>query len=52
VVVEHIAPIRNEVEKLMADSSYLDGILNDGVEKARAIAAVNMREIKGVMGFL
>ncbi len=52
IVSEHLAPISSEINKLQADPAYLDSILKDGVEKARAIASANIKEIKDIIGFL
>lgn len=52
IMVAQISPIRKELEKLMADEAYLDGIMHDGAAKARELAAKNISQIKEIMGFL
>ncbi|MDA0781223.1 MAG: tryptophan--tRNA ligase [Rickettsiales bacterium] len=52
VVVENISPIRNEIQKLQQDKSYLDDILRNGTETARKIANNSIGEIKDIMGLL
>jgi tryptophanyl-tRNA synthetase len=51
-VIEHLSPIRTKLLDLSSDNTYLDKILYDGANKARAIASVNIEEIKKIMGFL
>lgn len=52
VVVEHIRPIRSEMQKLQQDKAYLASILRDGASHAKNIATKNIDEIKQIMGFL
>jgi len=52
LMVEHIRPIRSEMQKLQSDKAYLDEILKEGVLKAGDIASKNMLEIKKIMGLL
>jgi len=51
ILIEKIAPISNEIKKLLNDEKYLDGILLDGSQKADKIASKKMREIKELVGF-
>jgi tryptophanyl-tRNA synthetase len=47
-----ISPIREKYEALMADPSVIDRLLNQGAEKARALAAnklVTLRKVVGVV---
>ncbi len=52
VVVEGLRPIRERFDALMADPGELDRILDDGAERARAMAAPKMRQIKERVGFI
>ena len=49
--MEKISPISIEINKLQKDTSYIDNILKDGGEKANAIAAKKVEEIKRIIGF-
>jgi tryptophanyl-tRNA synthetase len=45
-----IAPIRERREALLADPERIDGILEEGAARARAIAAPVLAEVKAAMG--
>jgi tryptophanyl-tRNA synthetase len=47
-----LAPISNEMRRLMDDTTYIDGVLRDGGERARARAAVTIREVYDIIGFV
>lgn len=47
-----LAPITAEMRRLMDDTAYVDGILRDGGEKARALSAPVIREVYDTVGFL
>jgi tryptophanyl-tRNA synthetase len=49
-VVSTLAPIRDRYEELAADTARLDGILEDGAAKARALAEETMAEVRERMG--
>jgi len=49
-VIEALSPYRKEYERLIADTSYLDGIITDGAEKARALAAPTLTRVKEAVG--
>ena len=51
VLVDKIQPISLEIKKLLADRSYLDKILQEGVEKANLIASNKIKRIKEIVGF-
>ena len=51
-VISHLAPITQKLAELKEDRAYLEGLLRQGAESAREIAAVNIAEIKKIMGFL
>ncbi|HEY0390147.1 MAG TPA: tryptophan--tRNA ligase [Solirubrobacterales bacterium] len=50
-VVEFLAPVRERYAELRPDEATLEAILASGAEKARAIAAGTLAEVRGRMGF-
>jgi len=52
VAVGHLGPITAEMRRLMADPGYVDGVLRQGGERARALSAPVLREVYDVVGFL
>ncbi len=50
--VASLAPISDEMRRLMADPGYVDGVLADGADRASAIADPILREVHDVVGFL
>lgn len=51
LAVDKLAPLTQEMRRLLADKGEIDRILNEGSAKAREIAAKNMAEIENIMGF-
>lgn len=51
VLAAKLAPIAAEMRRLNADAGAIDSILKDGAERARAIAAPIMDEVRGRVGF-
>ena len=51
ILVNKIEPISIEIKKLLADQTYLDQILLEGVEKANMIASKKIERIKEIVGF-
>ena len=49
-VVEYLAPVRERYAELRADEAELERILGAGAEKARAIAAATLAEVRDAMG--
>jgi tryptophanyl-tRNA synthetase len=49
-VVEYLAPVRGRYQELRADEQGLERILGDGAEKARAIAAGTLQDVRRAMG--
>jgi tryptophanyl-tRNA synthetase len=49
-VVDYLAPIREAYAELRADEAEIERILAAGAEKARAIAAGTLRDVRAVMG--
>ena len=52
LAVEKLSPITAKMRELLNDPSYIDGILADGSEKARALAQPTLDEVREVMGFV
>jgi tryptophanyl-tRNA synthetase len=50
--VEKLGPIRAEILRLTADPAEIDRILADGSQRARAIAAPVMAQVKDIVGFV
>ncbi|HEY7962231.1 MAG TPA: tryptophan--tRNA ligase [Solirubrobacteraceae bacterium] len=49
-VVEYLRPVRERYEQLRADEAALEGILAEGAQKARALAAPTLAEVRECMG--
>jgi tryptophanyl-tRNA synthetase len=49
-VVDYLAPVRERYEQLRGDEAALEGILLDGAEQARAMAAETLDEVRERMG--
>jgi tryptophanyl-tRNA synthetase len=47
-----MAPIADEMRRLLGDEGEIDRILSDGATRARAIAAPVIAEVKRVVGFV
>jgi len=52
LAVAKLAPITDRMRRIREDESYVDGVLRDGAERARAIARENMNAVKDIVGFL
>jgi tryptophanyl-tRNA synthetase len=52
LAVEKLGPIGEEMKRLMGDPAYVDGVLRDGAERARAIAEPIQKQVEEIMGFL
>ncbi|MBO0332559.1 tryptophan--tRNA ligase [Sneathiella sp. CAU 1612] len=52
LAVEKFGPIGEEMKKLMADPAHVDAILKEGAERAAALAAPVLAEVKEVVGFI
>lgn len=50
--VAKLGPIGSEMKKLVQDPVYIDGVLADGAQRARAIAAETMKTVKDIVGFV
>ncbi|MAM95831.1 tryptophan--tRNA ligase [Parvibaculum sp.] len=52
LAVEKLSPITNEMKRLMEDASYIDGILEKGAGRARAIADPVLARVREIVGFI
>ena len=52
LAVEKLTPITNEMKRLMEDPSYIDGILEKGAVRARAIADPILARVREIAGFI
>lgn len=52
LAVAVLAPITNEMRRLMDDSTHIDAILRKGGERARERAQKTMAEVSDIIGFL
>ena len=50
--VAKLGPIGDGIRRLMSDTAEIDRVLKDGSDRARAIAAPIMREVKDIAGFI
>lgn len=48
---ENIIPIKNEFDKLISDTKYIDEVLFNGSYRAKEYASIKMNEIKNAVGF-
>ena len=52
LAVDKLAPITGEMKHLLADPAYIDGVLEKGAERARAIADPVLKSVKEIVGFI
>jgi tryptophanyl-tRNA synthetase len=52
VAVQKLGPIGSEMQRLVADTDYIDGVLADGARRARAIAEPILKDVYRIVGFL
>jgi len=52
LAVEKLGPVGAEMKRLTQDPAYVDSVLIDGAERARAIAAETMNAVKDIVGFI
>lgn len=50
-VIEHLRPIREEAEKLIADKAYLESVYKEGAERASYVANKTLRKVYKKVGF-
>ena len=51
-VVEMFAPVRKKYDELIADPGYLDTVLREGAQTARAVASTTMADVRNRVGLL
>jgi tryptophanyl-tRNA synthetase len=49
-VVDYLTPVRERYSELRSDETALEGVLEQGAEKARAIAADTLQDVRAAMG--
>lgn len=52
LVVHKLAPVADEMRRLIADPGHIDAVLRDGGERAGAIAEKTMHSVRDIIGFL
>ena len=52
LAIAKLAPVQDELRRLMDDPSHVDGLIADGTARARAIAEPILAEIHDIVGFL
>ena len=52
LTVAVLAPIADEMRRLMADPASIDSFMADGAERASVIAQATMKEVRRIVGFL
>ena len=52
MAVAKLGPVAGEMTRLLNDPGYVDSVLADGGNRARAIAAPILDEVKDIVGFL
>lgn len=52
LAVTRLAPIGGELKRLMQDPPYIDSVLADGSQRARAMAAQTMNSVKDIVGLI
>ena len=52
LAVAVLGPIGGEMQRMMEDPAFVDSVLGDGAERARAIAQPILEEVHDIVGFL
>ncbi len=52
LAVAKLSPINGEMRRLMADPGYIDSVLINGADRARAIARKTVETVKDIVGFV
>ena len=52
LLVAEFGPITAEMRRIMQDAAYIDSVLTDGSNRARALAAETMAAVKDIVGFV
>ena len=51
-LIEKIAPIGDEIKKLMKDKNYLNQVMQEGSDKARSKSDIVLKEVYDIIGFV
>ena len=52
LAVVKMAPVADDMRRIMADPGYVDGVLRDGGERAAALAEATMKDVRSIIGLL
>ncbi len=52
LAVSVLGPIGSEMQRLVADTTYIDGVLKSGAESARAVSAPVLHDVFEIVGFI
>jgi tryptophanyl-tRNA synthetase len=52
LAVAQLAPMADEMRRLIDDTTTIDAILRDGAERARTIAEATMVDVRSIVGFI
>lgn len=52
IAVKNLGPIGSEMQRLVADTGYIDSVLADGSRRAREIAEPILQDVYRIVGFL
>lgn len=50
-LVTHLTPIREEIDRILADQQYMDSVLADGRDVARDLAWETMGQVRQLIGW-
>ena len=51
-VISVLSPIREEFFRIRKDEAFLDSVLRNGSDKARAVASKNWKDVQKLMGMI
>ena len=52
LAVAKLGPVGGEIQRLQGDRAYVESVLKDGSERARAIAAPIVKQVREIVGFV
>ena len=52
LAVAVMAPVADEMRRIMADPAHVDAVLRDGGERAALLAEATMKDVRSIVGFL
>jgi tryptophanyl-tRNA synthetase len=52
LAVAEMAPVADDMRRIMADPAYVDGVLRDGGERAGVLAEATMKDVRSIIGLL